>query len=202
MRRFRKGGSSLTGNERYDGVHRLEHWYRDRTVYFITSRCTNGVAAFDSDEAKSIFWDRFDHYTTLHGFTPFVTTLLNNHYHTLGYLRVGDELGAMMRKLHGSVAKLVNDTLPARVRPFWNEQGRHKHNYFDGCIRSERQCRRAYRYTLMQAVRARLVPDWRQCPHTRVNVDLKRAVKRALELNAFMEGIPYPRYDGKSHSAR
>jgi hypothetical protein len=33
-----------------------------------------------------------------------VTTLLYNHYHTVGYLKKGEELGAMMRKLHGSVA--------------------------------------------------------------------------------------------------
>ena len=32
------------------------------------------------------------------GFFPWVTSLLNNHYHTLGYLRVGENLGPMMQR--------------------------------------------------------------------------------------------------------
>jgi hypothetical protein len=191
---FRQGGSS--GKEYFNGKHRLEHWYRDNTIYFITARCRDGVSAFDRETTKSIFWDRFDHYTGAHGYTPIVTTLMSNHYHSLGYLRVGEELGEMMRKLHGSVAKLVNDTLDRRLVPFWNESGKSKHNYFDGCIRDELQMRRAYRYTLMQAVRARIVTDWRAYRHTRVNVELEPAVRRATALKAFLRSVPYKRYDG------
>jgi hypothetical protein len=182
-------------NEVLEGVHRFEHWYRDNTVYFITSKCREGFHAFATDEAKAIFWDRFTHYTILFGFVPWVTTLLNNHYHTLGYLKVGANLGPMMQRLHGSVAKLVNDTLPERRTPFW-KAGRHN-DYFDGCIRDELQCRRAYRYTLTQAYRHRIVRDWRDYPHTRVNVELDRGVARALELHAFLDDLPYPRYDRK-----
>src|SRR5690348_15424332 len=69
-----------------------------------------------------------------------ITTLLSNHYHTMGYLRNGDDLGPMMQHLHGSVAKLVNDLLPTRHVPFW----RHRNNqdYFDGCIRDVLQATR------------------------------------------------------------
>jgi hypothetical protein len=74
----------------------------------------DGFPAFLTESAKAIFWDRFTHYTALHGYVPWVTTLLDNHYHTLGYLRAGNELGEMMRKLHGSVAWLVmKETKPA-----------------------------------------------------------------------------------------
>jgi hypothetical protein len=102
----------------------------------------------------------------------------------------------MMQRIHGSVAKLVNDLLDVRIVPFWNERGRFKHNYFDGCIRNERQCRLAYRYVLMQAVKARLVRDWRDYPHTRMHVELERAVRRARQLKAFLPDVPYKRYDG------
>ena len=129
--RFRK--SSYTKHEFHEGRHRFEHWYRDKTLYFITSRCRDGFNAFESDQAKAIFWDRFDHYTKLHGFTPCVTTLLDNHYHTEGYLKRGDELGEMMRKLHGSVAWLVMKEIGVRHVPFWRE--RSNRDYFDGCLR-------------------------------------------------------------------
>ena len=97
----------------------------------------------------------------------------------------------MMRKLHGSVAKLVNDLLPARRQPFWGEG---RDTYFDGCIRDELQFRRAYRYVLLQAVGAGIVRDWREYSHTRVGVELKVGLTRAMELKAFLEEVPYRRY--------
>ena len=98
----------------------------------------------------------------------------------------------MMQRIHGSVAKLVNDLLEVRLTPFWVDAG--KQNYFDGCIRNERQCRRAYKYVLTQAVRHGIVRDWREYPHTQVNIDLERGLRRALELNVFLPMIPYKRY--------
>jgi hypothetical protein len=97
-----------------------------------------------------------------------------------------------MRHFHGSVAKLANDTLSARHKPFWREAWGKQ--YFDGCIRDEKQARRAYRYTLTQSQRHRLVEDWTLYPHTRVGVELERAVRRSHQLGAFLEGVPYRRY--------
>jgi REP element-mobilizing transposase RayT len=190
MPRFRT--SSHGFRESKDGHHRFEHWYRDNTVYFITARCRDRFHAFRSEEAKSVFWDRFDHYTAQYGFVPWVTTLLDNHYHTIGYLKIGTNLGPMMQRIHGSVAKLVNDLLPERRVPFWREGMRN--DYFDGCIRNEKQSRRAYRYTQKQSVRHGLAHDWRKYPHTRIRVELDRGVARSVELNAFLDVVPYPRY--------
>ena len=143
---------------RYQDRCRFEHWLVDNQVYFITARCRDGHLSFASDEAKAVFWDRFTQYTTEFAFTPWVTSLLANHYHTIGYLKCGDVLPKMMQRIHGSVAKLVNDLLPERRGRFWRDaKGR---EYFDGCIRSERQARLAYRYTLTQAVRARQLNCW------------------------------------------
>jgi len=193
MRRFRK--RSCRAEEYHDGLHRFEHWYRDNTVYFITSRCRDRFPAFQSEDAKAVFWDRFNYYTAMYGYVPWITTLLNNHYHTRGYLKVGEQLGPMMQRIHGSVAKLVNDLLPERRIPFWRGSGRR--DYFDGCIRDQIQCRRAYRYTLLQSVRARLHRNWRDYPHTRVAMDVEVGIRRAHQLNAFMEGVAYKRYEGR-----
>ena len=176
----------------YRGQHRFEHWYRDNQVYFITARCWDRFPAFASEAAKAVFWDRFEHYTQEAQFTPWVTSIVANHYHIVGYCKLGERLGQMMQRIHGSVAKLVNDLLPQRRSPFWGDPGRQ--DYFDGCIRDEKQCRRAYRYTLTQSVRHGLCADWREYPHTRVRVELDVGVRRALELHAFLEGVPYKRY--------
>ena len=125
---------------------------------------------------------------------------MDNHYHTLGYLRVGENLPRMMQRIHGSIAKLVNDLLPTWLSQFWRDaKGK---EYFDGCIRDERQARLAYRYTLTQSIRHGIVADWRDYPHTHINVELERAISRALQINAFLEGVPYKRYLDRRHTAR
>ncbi len=185
---------AATKTKRFDGAPRFEHWYVDNQVYFITARCRDRFPAFASERAKAAFWDRFDHYAAEADFTPWVTSLMDNHYHVLGYCKYGRTLGQMMRRIHGSVAKLTNDLLDARRVPFWSAAG-HR-DYFDGCIRDETQCRRAYRYVLTQSVRHGICKDWREYPRTHVRVDLERGVRRALELKAFLEGVPYRRYEG------
>jgi REP element-mobilizing transposase RayT len=187
-------------NATYRGRHRYEHWLVDNQVYFITARCRDRFPAFATEAAKSVFWNRFDHYANEYGFVPWITSLLDNHYHTLGYLKRGECLPRFIQRFHGSIAKLANDLLSTRLTPFWrNAKGK---EYFDGCIRDERQARLAYRYTLRQSMRHGIAQDWRQYPHTRVNIEVEAAIQRALELNAFLEGIPYKRYLNRQSPAR
>jgi hypothetical protein len=40
-----------------------------------------------------------------------------------------------------------------------------------------------------------LVRDWREHPHTRVDVDVEAMIHRAVELNAFLDDVPYARYE-------
>ena len=132
---------SRTRRERGEHGHRFEHWYLDNQVYFITARCRDRYPAFAAEQAKAVFWDRFTHYTEEFGFVPWVVSLLDHHYHLLGYNRRGDALQTMMQRLHGSVAKLVNDLLPERRRAFWRDA--YGKEFFDGCIRDSRQAERA-----------------------------------------------------------
>ena len=60
MARFRRSEDST--NEFFDGRHKREHWYRNNSIYFITARCRDRFPAFQTEEAKSVFWDRFAHF--------------------------------------------------------------------------------------------------------------------------------------------
>src|SRR5438477_9673686 len=94
---------SLTSTrEHYEGRHRFEHWYRDNQVYFITSTVRDHFPAFAREQAKRIFWERFEQYAHGFNFTPWVVSLMNNHDHTLGYLKYGKDLPRFMQRLHGS----------------------------------------------------------------------------------------------------
>jgi hypothetical protein len=195
---LRKG--SHKREEFFNDQHRFEHWYRNNPIYFITARCRNRTYAFETEETKQIFWDRFLHYTAIFQFIPIIVSLLDNHYHAMGYLKTGTNLGPMMQKVHGSVAKLVNDRLEERLKPFWVDGGHQ--NYFDGCIRDAIQFRRAYRYALTQCARHGICGTPEDYGHTRVFVDMERGVERALELRAFLENVPYERYDRRRRSER
>ena len=165
------------------GKHRFEHWYVDQQISFITARCRDKYPAFDLPQAREVFWNRFDRYSAQFGFEPGVTSLMNNHYHTIGYLHVGANLQKFIQRLHGSVAKLVNDLLPERREQFFRDmKGR---EYFDGCIRDEKQCRAAYRYTLLQAVRGGFVSRWEAYPDTHVARDLESFVTMSKNRNGF-----------------
>jgi hypothetical protein len=128
---------------------------------------------------------------------PLIVSLIDNHYHLEMYVRHAEHLGAFMRGLHGSVAKLVNDILTRngkpRLKPFWYDTG--KQGYFDGCLRNELQHRRAHRYIWLQSVRHGICRDPREYPLTREYVKVDAAVKRAMELNAYMREVPYKRYE-------
>jgi hypothetical protein len=180
-----------------DGSDPFQHWYRDNQVYFITARCRDGFKALANEAAKAVFWDRFAHYTSAHEFTPWVASVMDNHYHFVGYCKVGGELRQLMRKLHGSVAKLVNDLLASggveRLVPFWG--GDDGHDYFDGCLRDDQQYLKACRYTLMQAVRAGTVRSWQEYRHTRVFVDMQTGLEFARRNRAFLYGVRYKRYE-------
>src|SRR5690349_10448718 len=106
MPTFRK--SETSSHEYFGGDHRFEHWYRDNQVYFITARVRDQKPAFESLEAQQVFWNQWLKYTKAFEYTPWVTSLLNNHYHDLGYNRYGENLPKMMQRIHGSIAKLVN----------------------------------------------------------------------------------------------
>ena len=184
--------SEPSQNKCYNNQHRAEHWYVDNQIYFITARCMRGFPAFSSNKAKNVFWDRFGFYTKKHNYIPYITSLMHNHYHTLGFLKSGIELKEMMRNIHGSVAKLVNDTLTIRLVPFWGETKRK--SYFDGCIRNEKQARLAYAYTLTQSQRHKVCNHWEDYNHTHINISLEKMLRHAKQMNAFLKGIPYKRY--------
>lgn len=190
VRKISRSGNSLNP---YTDVNRFEHWLISNQVYFITARCRDKFPAFKSEQAKAIFWDRFEHYTKQFQFDPWIATLMDNHYHFEGVLRVGDNLPKLMQRLHGSVAKLVNDTLEVRLLPFWrNSKGQ---EYFDGCLRDKKQGRLTFGYIFRQAKRHGIATDPRTYPHTRVYVELEDAIAGANEMNAFLNGVPYKRYE-------
>lgn len=189
-RHFQKSGGHR--REWYDGAHRFEHWYRDRTVYLVTARVRDRLPIFLNSESANVFWSKLLQYTTQHGFELWIATLMSNHYHFIGFLERGSQLGEMMRKLHGSVAWLTCRAHGIHHKPFWRDD-QHR-DYFDGCLRDARQLRRSYRYVQQQAVRAGLVQAASEYPNTRCWLTLEACLRLAQERDAFLADVAYARY--------
>ena len=186
--------------EWYDGAHKFEHWYVDRSVYLITSRVRGRLHVFTTPETCDIFWLKFEQYAAENAFEPWIVTLMSNHYHVIGFLEEGKRLGEMMRKFHGSVAWMVCKSLGIIHKPFWRDD-QHR-DYFDGCLRDETQLTRSYRYVLTQAERAGVVGPHQAYPNTRAYVTLDEALRRAITRNALLKGVPYARYDDPQRKRR
>lgn len=91
-----------------------------------------------------------------------------------------------------SAGGLFDQVRAVGLRPFFrDERGK---EFFDGCLHDTRQGRLKYRYVLTQCRRHGICDRPEDYPHTRVVVECERAICRAVELGAFMEGVPYPRY--------
>ena len=178
------------------GSHRFEHWIKDNQLYFLTS-CTNGKAhVFQTEETQAIFLKCFDNWHERSGLKVCVISLLSNHYHLVGYAKSGQQLIDFIRGLHSSTARYLNQLLDLPLRPFWREAG--GQSYFDGCLRDEGQASKAWTYTRDQAVKAGLVRTYHDWPGTRVIVEREPMVRRATQLDAYLRGVPYKRYE-KSH---
>jgi hypothetical protein len=59
------------------------------------------------------------------------------------------------------------------------------------------QALRVFNYTRDQAVKAGIVRHHSQYAHTRVYLDRDRSIARAVELNTFLDDVPYARYERK-----
>lgn len=179
--------------------HRFEHWLVNNQTYLITARCRDRYHAFRSDQAKAIFFERFEFYTQQAGFEPWITTLVENHYHTVGYIQLAVNLKVMIQRIHGSVAKLVNDVLESqglqRRTDFWRD--RKGQEWFDGCLRDENQLRRSFEYVRTQSERHGICANWRDYPWTRITLELDDALDRARRLDAYLPDVPYKRYDNQ-----
>jgi len=113
------------------GEHHPPHIYLDDAWYIITSSTLGHEHFLTTDRAKGLMRDTLKNLIEEFGITLYAWVILNNHYHLLLKTRVGKDLSRFFGRLHGSTSRQFNlwDVTPGRQ--VW-------HNYWDTCIRTER----------------------------------------------------------------
>lgn len=134
------------------GPHTPTHLFRADAIYMITGAIYQRHDLIRSSARKSQWRDSFVRASTLYGWDIVAWAVLNNHYHVLVRSPECDatNLPKYIGSLHKFTARRWNDEDNSPGRRVW-------WNYWDTCVRSERELINKLRYILWNPVKHGLV---------------------------------------------
>jgi putative transposase len=128
------------------------HLYRAGAVYMITSATYQKLPHLRADERKTHWTDAFHKAAEIYGWTIIAWVVLSNHYHVL--VRApetsADNLSKFVASYHKFTSKQWNDADRQRGRQVW-------WNYWDTCIRAEKDYLARLKYIYWNPVRHHIV---------------------------------------------
>ena len=111
--------------------HHPPHIYEDDTFYFLTARTVEKNKLFDTGEKKRIFNRTLKNVLEKYNYLLYAWTILDNHYHLLVKIAIGENLKFFVKDLHSLSAKRINELDGQTGRKVWFQ-------YWDRCIRDEK----------------------------------------------------------------
>ena len=130
--------------------HHPPHLYLDDTWYMITSAVYQKRRLLQPDGYKDLVRDQLKTLVSEFGVQLVAWVILDNHYHILVKSRVGATLPRFFGRLHGRTSHDLNGRDSKRGRQVW-------HNYWDTCIRSEKDFEARLHYVFWNPVKHGLV---------------------------------------------
>jgi len=120
--------------------HQPPHLYLDNTIYFVTARTFKKQLVLQSPERRTEFIKKILEEFAIYGFKIYSWVIQRDHYHCLFRTNKGRDLSTLIHHLHGKTAFLWNREDQTPGRTVWQ-------NYFDTCIRDEKQFYTHLNYT-------------------------------------------------------
>ena len=111
--------------------HYPPHYYFDNKIYFITSRTVDRERILDTEEKKNVLKKTMIEAGNKFKIGFYAWTILDNHYHLLLDVLKGESIPGFMKTINGKSAFLLNRIDEIKKRKIW-------FNYWDTCIRSEK----------------------------------------------------------------
>ena len=136
--------------------HHPPHIYLDKTWYIITSSTLRHARHLATEAAKVLVRDALRGLVEEYGITLRAWVILDDHYHLLLNTDRGRDLSRFIGRLHGSTSRQLNLWAGVRGRQVW-------HNYWDTCLRTERDYWTRFNYIHFNPVKHGYVPrceDW------------------------------------------
>ena len=120
-------------------IHHPPHLYFDNTYYFLTARTYQGQKVFFSDERKELLLNSLKAEVRRYGYKMTAWVILDNHYHVLFKTNLSSDLSIIVNHVHGFVSFQLNKTDKSQGRKIFQ-------NYWDRCIRDEKDFWRHFNY--------------------------------------------------------
>jgi len=143
--------------------HNPPHWFQANTVYMLTASTYQSEHIIHSLERKILWRDSFIEAAKLYNWKIVAWVVLNNHYHAM--VESPDEASSLSKftgSYHKFTARNWNDEENTPGRKVW-------WNYWDTCIRSEKDYNNKLQYIFWNPVKHKLVDnpeDYPFCSYT------------------------------------
>ncbi|MEI8120387.1 MAG: transposase [Actinomycetes bacterium] len=137
-------------------MHHPPHLYLDHTWYLVTASTLRHEHLLAIDQVKPYFQTKLRELVDEFSVTLRAWVVLNNHYHLLLKSQRGHDLPRFTARLHGATSRFVNQQDAVTGRQVW-------HNYWDTCIRTERDLWVRFNYVHFNPVKHGYVQqpiDW------------------------------------------
>jgi len=136
--------------------HHPPHIYISDTWYFLTARIYQNQPLLKSSDAKEFSRDLLKSLVNEFQTRIAAWVILDNHYHILLKSLDGSALPQFIRRFHGRISYELNHRDQTEGRQVW-------HNYWDTCIRTEKDYWTRFNYILQNPIKHRYAArkeDW------------------------------------------
>lgn len=133
-------------------LHRPPHLYLDNQIYFITAHTFYKKPLFNTKEKLRSFASLLQKIINEYKIDLYSWVLLESHYHLLLKINFSSNLERFMRKLHSEAAIALNKLDLTPGRRVW-------YQYWDRCIRNERDFWKHFNYIHHNPVKHSYVGD-------------------------------------------
>jgi putative transposase len=143
-------------NERISS-HRPPHTYLNDTWYFVTASTVDRQHYLSTDNHLRLWVEILQEQADAFGVVLSAWVILPNHYHILFKSHLGRDIGKFIGRLHGRTSRGFNLLDNTKGRQVW-------YNYWDTCIRTEKDCWTRFNYIHNNPVKhgyVRKHPDWK-----------------------------------------
>ncbi len=138
--------------------HNPPHIYLDNAIYIVTA-CTYGKKPyFDANDKKKMLMEKIFNSIDKIGAKLYAWVILTNHYHILFEIFSGKNLGRLIKLINGSSSRELNRIDNTSLRKIW-------FNYWDTCIRTERDFYMRLNYIHNNPIKHGYIKDYSELMH-------------------------------------
>jgi putative transposase len=159
--------------------HQPYHLYLDDQIYFVTAHTYLDRPYLDTASKKMKLLGKIKEFLKAFHFNLYAWVILDNHYHILFKVSRGKDLPKTMNKIHCGYSYERNKIENQKGRKIWQ-------NYWDRCIRSEKDFWRHFNYIHHNPVKHGYVQKMEEYEFSSYNYWIKKRGEEWI-MSAFRE---------------